>query len=82
MRVPTSHLVPGLSMPADPPCAIFAQPDARHVSRQFEKLDATKSKLEAAGAVILFELRHANTRGMPMHDPDGNEVALQDEPTK
>lgn len=40
------------------------------------EFDAAKSELEAAGVVILFELQHPHSRGMHMHDPDGNEVEL------
>lgn len=46
------------------------------VGDSLDEFDATKSELEAAGVIILFELRHANTKGMHVHDPDGNEVEL------
>jgi len=46
------------------------------VGDSLEEFDAVKRELEAAGIVILFELDHTNTKGMHMHDPDGNEVEL------
>lgn len=46
------------------------------VGDSLDEFDATNSEIEAAGVVILFELRHADTKGMHMHDPDGNEVEL------
>jgi catechol-2,3-dioxygenase len=46
------------------------------VGDSLAEFDATKRELEAAGVVILFELHHADTKGMHMHDPDGNEVEL------
>ena len=46
------------------------------VGDSLEEFDAAKRELEAAGVVILFELRHANSKGMHLHDPDGNEVEL------
>lgn len=46
------------------------------VGDSLDEFDATKRELEAAGVVILFELLHANTKGMHIHDPDGNEVEL------
>jgi catechol 2,3-dioxygenase-like lactoylglutathione lyase family enzyme len=46
------------------------------VGDSLDEFDATKRELEAAGIVILFELHHANGKGMHIHDPDGNEVEL------
>ena len=46
------------------------------VGDSLEELEAVKRDLEAAGVVILYELDHAVTRGVHMHDPDGNEVEL------
>ena len=46
------------------------------VGDSLDEFDAVKGDLEAAGVVILFELDHGFTRGMHMHDPDGNEVEL------
>jgi catechol 2,3-dioxygenase-like lactoylglutathione lyase family enzyme len=46
------------------------------VGDSLDEFDATKSELEAAGVVILFELHHAHTKGMHVHDPDANEVEL------
>jgi catechol 2,3-dioxygenase len=46
------------------------------VGDSLDEFDATKRELEAAGIVILFELHHAHTKGMHIHDPDGNEVEL------
>ena len=46
------------------------------VGDSVDEFDATKSELEAAGVVILFELQHAHSKGMHIHDPDGNEVEL------
>lgn len=46
------------------------------VGDSLDELDAAKAELEAEGVVILFELRHASTQGMHIHDPDGNEVEL------
>jgi catechol-2,3-dioxygenase len=46
------------------------------VGDSLEEFDAVKRELEAAGVVILFELQHACSKGMHMHDPDGNEVEL------
>jgi hypothetical protein len=43
---------------------------------QLTRSDIRFSVSERAGVVILFELRQANTKGMHMHDPDGNEVEL------
>jgi catechol-2,3-dioxygenase len=41
-----------------------------------EELDATKRELEAAGVVVLYELDHGFSKGIHLHDPDGNEVEL------
>ena len=49
---------------------------AFRVGESLEEFDAVKRELEAAGVVILFELDHTSTKGMHMHDPDGNEVEL------
>ena len=46
------------------------------VGDSLDEFDAVKRELEAAGVVILFELDHGFTKGMHMHDPDGNEVEL------
>ena len=46
------------------------------VGDSLDEFEATKRELEAGGAVILFELHHARTKGMHVHDPDGNEVEL------
>ena len=46
------------------------------VGDSLDEFDAVKRELEAAGVVILFELDHGYTKGMHMHDPDGNEVEL------
>ena len=46
------------------------------VGESLDELDAANRELEAAGVVILFELDHSFTKGMHMHDPDGNEVEL------
>jgi len=46
------------------------------IGDSLDEFDAVKRELEAAGVVILFELDHAGTKGMHMHDPDGNEVEL------
>ena len=46
------------------------------IGDSLHEFDAAKRDLEAAGAVILFELDHGFTKGMHMHDPDGNEVEL------
>jgi len=46
------------------------------VGDSLDEFDAVKRELEAAGVVILFELDHRYTKGMHMHDPDGNEVEL------
>ncbi len=46
------------------------------VGESLDEFDAVKRDLEAAGVVILFELDHRFTKGMHMHDPDGNEVEL------
>ena len=46
------------------------------IGHSLDEFDAVKRELEAAGIVILFELEHAETKGMHMHDPDGNEVEL------
>lgn len=46
------------------------------VGDSLEDFDATRRELEAAGTVILFELLHTHTKGMHIHDPDGNEVEL------
>jgi len=46
------------------------------VGDSLDEFDSVKCELEAAGVVILFELDHGFTKGMHMHDPDGNEVEL------
>jgi catechol 2,3-dioxygenase len=46
------------------------------VGDSLEELEAAKRDLEAAGVVILYELDHTITRGVHLHDPDGNEVEL------
>jgi catechol 2,3-dioxygenase len=46
------------------------------VGDSLEEFDAVTRELEAAGVVILFELEHAQSKGMHVHDPDGNEVEL------
>jgi catechol 2,3-dioxygenase len=46
------------------------------IGDSLDEFDAAKRELEAAGVLILFELEHAETKGMHMHDPDGNEVEL------
>ncbi len=46
------------------------------VGDSLAEFDAVRRELEAAGVVILFELDHRSTKGMHMHDPDGNEVEL------
>ena len=46
------------------------------VGDSLEAFDAVKRELEAAGIVILYELDHTFSKGMHMHDPDGNEVEL------
>jgi len=46
------------------------------IGHSLDEFDAAKRELEAAGTVVLFELDHGFTRGMHMHDPDGNEVEL------
>jgi len=46
------------------------------VGDSLDEFDAVKRELEAAGVVVLFELDHTSTKGMHMHDPDGNEVEL------
>jgi catechol-2,3-dioxygenase len=46
------------------------------IGDSLDELDAAKRHLEAAGTVILFELDHGFSKGMHLHDPDGNEVEL------
>ena len=46
------------------------------IGASLDEFDAVKRELEAAGVVILFELEHPESKGMHMHDPDGNEVEL------
>jgi catechol-2,3-dioxygenase len=46
------------------------------VGDSLDEFDAVKRELEAAGVLILFELDHRVTKGMHLHDPDGNEVEL------
>jgi catechol 2,3-dioxygenase len=46
------------------------------IGDSLDEFDAAKRELEAAGVVILFELDHRLTKGMHLHDPDGNEVEL------
>ena len=46
------------------------------IGDSLDEFDAVKRELEAAGVVILFQLEHAETKGMHMHDPDCNEVEL------
>lgn len=46
------------------------------IGDSLDEFDAAKRNLEAAGAVILFELDHGFSKGMHLHDPDGNEVEL------
>ncbi len=46
------------------------------IGESLGEFDAAKRDLEAAGAVILFELDHGFSKGMHLHDPDGNEVEL------
>jgi catechol 2,3-dioxygenase len=41
-----------------------------------EELEAVKRELEAAGVVMLYELDHTISKGVHLHDPDGNEVEL------
>jgi catechol 2,3-dioxygenase len=47
---------------------------AFEVGDSLAQFDAVQRELEAAGVVILFELDRPSTKGMHMHDPDGNEV--------
>ena len=49
---------------------------AFNVGDSLGEFDAVKGELETAGVVILYELDHTSTRGMHLHDPDGNEVEL------
>jgi catechol-2,3-dioxygenase len=46
------------------------------VGDSLEELDAVQRELEAAGVVILYELDHTFSKGLHLHDPDGNEVEL------
>ncbi len=46
------------------------------IGDSIEEFDAAQRELQVAGVVILFELDHGYTKGMHMHDPDGNEVEL------
>ena len=46
------------------------------IGDSLDEFDAVRRELEAAGAVILFELEHPESKGMHLHDPDGNEVEL------
>jgi catechol 2,3-dioxygenase len=46
------------------------------VGDSLDAFDAVKRELEAAGVVLLYELDHGFTKGMHLHDPDGNEVEL------
>jgi catechol-2,3-dioxygenase len=46
------------------------------VGNSHNEFDAVKRELEAAGVVILYELDHSFSKGMHIHDPDGNEVEL------
>ena len=46
------------------------------VGDSLDEFDAVKRELKGAGVVILFELDHGYSKGMHMHDPDGNEVEL------
>ena len=46
------------------------------IGNSLDEFDAVKRDLEAAGVVVLFELDHRFTKGMHVHDPDGNEVEL------
>jgi catechol 2,3-dioxygenase len=46
------------------------------VGDSIEEFDAVKREIEGAGVLILFELDHADSKGMHLHDPDGNEVEL------
>jgi len=44
------------------------------IGDSLDEFNAAKRELEAAGVVVLFELDHRFTKGMHLHDPDGNEV--------
>ena len=46
------------------------------VGDSLAEFEAVKREVEAAGLVILFELDHVDSKGMHLHDPDGNEVEL------
>ncbi len=49
---------------------------AFNIGNSLDEFESAKRELEASGIVILFELDHTLTKGMHMHDPDGNEVEL------
>jgi catechol-2,3-dioxygenase len=46
------------------------------VGNSIEEFEAVKREVRAAGLVVLFELDHVESKGMHLHDPDGNEVEL------
>jgi catechol 2,3-dioxygenase len=46
------------------------------VGDSLDELASVQRELEAAGVVVLFALDHVVTRGIHVHDPDGNEVEL------
>ncbi len=46
------------------------------VGDSLEELESARRALDAAGVVVLYELDHTFSRGMHLHDPDGNEVEL------
>ena len=46
------------------------------IGDSLDEFYTAERELEAAGVPILFELEHAATKGMHLHDPDGNEVEL------
>ena len=46
------------------------------VGDSLHDFETVKHELETAGVVILYELDHTTTKGMHLHDPDGNEVEL------
>jgi catechol 2,3-dioxygenase len=49
---------------------------AFNIGDSLDEFDTVKREIEAAGVTILFELTHEVSKGMHMHDPDGNEVEL------
>jgi catechol-2,3-dioxygenase len=46
------------------------------IGDSIEEFEHVRRELEANGLVVLYELDHPESKGMHMHDPDGNEVEL------